>query len=262
MKGWNLISALINFAILAGALFFIGKKIVGKMYRDYCENISSRLKKAENAVLEAEKLDGTVELIRKNGEDSCQRIMDEARAKAEEIKSADVHDAEYERFLTARKVRQEQEEGRALNLLFREINEKAAGRIISKAGEMAQSGEWKALCRTMTEGFANSLSGKIGLTASDRANIISGRAVEVTFTTPEDAGTALKADTEALIKTVLAKEGFENASFTVSYETDVSLLGGARLKLFDTVYDRSLAHMLAKAEKKAGGTGVFIGGRS
>ena len=250
MKGWNLISALINFAILAGALFFIGKKIVGKMYRDYCENISSRLKKAENAVLEAEKLDGTVELIRKNGEDSCQRIMDEARAKAEEIKSADVHDAEYERFLTARKVRQEQEEGRALNLLFREINEKAAGRIISKAGEMAQSGEWKALCRTMTEGFAGSLSGKIGLTASDRANIISGRAVEVTFTTPEDAGTALKADTEAFIKTVLAKEGFENAPFTVSYETDVSLLGGARLKLFDTVYDRSLAHMLAKAEKK------------
>ena len=53
MSGWNIIYGLINFAILAAALFFIGRGIVKKGYRDHREKVKETLARAEESVKNA-----------------------------------------------------------------------------------------------------------------------------------------------------------------------------------------------------------------
>ena len=43
LSGWNIIYGLINFAILAAALYFIGRKLVVRGYRDHREAVEKTL---------------------------------------------------------------------------------------------------------------------------------------------------------------------------------------------------------------------------
>ena len=47
MSGWNIVYGLINFAILAVALYFIGRKLVVKGYRDHREKVERTLARAD-----------------------------------------------------------------------------------------------------------------------------------------------------------------------------------------------------------------------
>ena len=49
MGGWNIFYALINFAVLALGLFFVGKKLVVRMYQSHRENIRQGLESSERA---------------------------------------------------------------------------------------------------------------------------------------------------------------------------------------------------------------------
>ena len=50
MNGWNMIYALINFAILAAGLYFVGKKIVAKMYADHRKAVEEEIEHTARSV--------------------------------------------------------------------------------------------------------------------------------------------------------------------------------------------------------------------
>ena len=84
MSGWNIFYGLINFAILAGALYFIGRKLVANMFRKHREEVSEGLEASEqaakNAPLLLEELPGREEQGRK----ALERIGREAEEAAQQ----------------------------------------------------------------------------------------------------------------------------------------------------------------------------------
>ena len=78
MKGWSLLAAFINFAILAGALYFLGRRLAGKMIGAYRDKVAQSLKEADQTLSDARALlDDAPQRRRKN-----QERLDAVRAKA------------------------------------------------------------------------------------------------------------------------------------------------------------------------------------
>ena len=50
MGGWNIYYGLLNFAILAGALVFIGRKIVVKVIKAHQDKVQSDLKQSAESL--------------------------------------------------------------------------------------------------------------------------------------------------------------------------------------------------------------------
>ena len=53
MSGWSLVYNLINFAILAGVLFLVGRKLVVKALKSHRETIESDLKQSAESLEKA-----------------------------------------------------------------------------------------------------------------------------------------------------------------------------------------------------------------
>ena len=83
MSGWNIFYGLLNFAILAGVLFIIGKKLVPKMLKGRQDQIQGDLEKSAAAAENAGKLLGGIENANAAGERARAEILAAARAAAE-----------------------------------------------------------------------------------------------------------------------------------------------------------------------------------
>ena len=84
MSGWNIVYGLINFAILAAALIFIGRKIVSRAYRDHRAQVEQTLERADEAVKEAQSLLDAIPDAKAAGERACAEILDAAKTAAAE----------------------------------------------------------------------------------------------------------------------------------------------------------------------------------
>ena len=84
MSGWNIVYGLINFAILAVALYFIGRKLVKKGYRDHREGVEKTLAQADESARKAQSLLDALPETKAAGERACGEILDAARLAADE----------------------------------------------------------------------------------------------------------------------------------------------------------------------------------
>ena len=89
MHGWNIIYALINFAILAGGLFLIGRKIVWNAIRAHADQVSGNLQQSAASHENAKKLLEGIEGESAAGEAEREEILHQAEASAEKIRRAE-----------------------------------------------------------------------------------------------------------------------------------------------------------------------------
>ena len=85
MFEWNIFYGLLNFAILAAGLYFVGKKPAAKMYKDYRDKVSGDLERAQEAAANAEKLQDNLEALDAAGRSDCDRIIADAKQQAQEL---------------------------------------------------------------------------------------------------------------------------------------------------------------------------------
>ena len=85
MFEWNIFYGLLNFAILAGGLYFAGRKSAAKMYKDYRDKVSGELERAKEAAANAEKLQDNLEALDAAGRSDCDRIIADAKQQAQEF---------------------------------------------------------------------------------------------------------------------------------------------------------------------------------
>lgn len=84
MGGWNIFYALLNFGILAAALYLLGKKLVVKMYRGHRDKLSRDLKRSADAAAKARELTAGLDELGREGEQECGAIVAEAETRAAE----------------------------------------------------------------------------------------------------------------------------------------------------------------------------------
>ena len=80
MHGWNILYGLINFAILAGGLYFIGRKIVANAIRAHRDKVSGDLEKSAASHENAKVLLDGIEGESAEGAQQVQEILRQAKA--------------------------------------------------------------------------------------------------------------------------------------------------------------------------------------
>ena len=242
MSGWNIFYGLINFAILAGALFFIGRKLVANMFRKHREEVSEGLEASEqaakNAPLLLEELPGREEQGRK----ALERIGREAEEAARQRRELAAKATGAELEALARE--QAGDEERYHRALRRELNARAAEEICEQTARLLQKPEYAAARRGMEERFVSRMEKELRLTAGDRLRLLDGERLTLSLS-------AVERPEQALLERVdraLEKAGIPDAKPDLILNE--SLIGGLVLQVGDTVYDGSLAGLLERARTR------------
>ena len=237
MGGWNIFYGLLNFAILAAALYFIGWKLVVKMFNSRRDRIADELEQAKQAKEKAENIRAGLDKARAGGDaqgeaiiakakETAERSSEEAR-RADEKSAADIaagarSDAEqidYE--------------------LRRKLTNAAAGEITEAAAQLMSAPEYGERRAALTEKFVAELKDAIQVTPADKVRLYETGEVSAVLWSEQP----LEQTTVDEIRDII-EQAFDDDEVNIETDVDTSLIGGLRLQVGDTVYDGSLAHRL------------------
>ena len=242
MSGWSILTALINFAILAAGLLFIGRKVVAGLIGGHRESVTEALSGAERARENADALRAGIP-----GEDAAAaRALEELHAETQQQLESVRGSAqragqeELER-LALQQERDRQQQRRALRA---EANAAASGEIVSEAAELLADPALAAAKAQLCERFTARLEKEIRLTDGDRMRMAEEGGVAAEILSAQ----SLPEEILSRIEAAVLRAGAE----LVQLDTGVNeeLLGGYVFKLGDTVYDGSLLSMLARARAR------------
>ncbi len=240
MSGWNILYGLINFVILAGGLFLVGRKIVRNMLEKHRDEVQKGLEDSEQAAENAGKL--LQELPEKDarGRKAVARIAEEAEEAARQRRAISAQAADKELAALTRDAAGEDE--RYLRSLRRDLNAQAAEEICEQTAALLQKPEYAAARGRLDERFAERMEQELTLTAGDRLRLLEGGSLTLTLSAVEKPAEEVMARLARCLK----KAGIEQKPELVLNE---SLIGGLVLQVGDTVYDGSLAGLLERARK-------------
>ena len=183
MSGWNILYGLINFAILAGGLFLVGRKIVRNMLEKHRDEVQKGLTDSEQAAENAEKL--LQELPEKDAEsrNAVARIGQEAEEAARQRRAISAQTTDKELAALARDSAGDEERYR--RSLRRDLNAQAAEEICEKAALLLQKPEYAAARRKLDERFVRRMEQELTLTAGDRLRLLEGGSLTLTLSAVE-----------------------------------------------------------------------------
>ena len=246
MSGWNIVYGLINFAILAVALYFIGRKLVVKGYRDHREKVERTLARADETVVEAKNLLDAIPDAKAAGERACGEILTAAKAAAEENSRL------AREKLAAEEERLAAENDKTLRLaradLRRELGDEAAAGIGEAAAALLTQESYApqraALCERQIDAFAadyRPYPGELECFADEgRARI----AVRFAEKTDEAAAKRIERAVAAAVEKSLGRA----LPTEMNVSVDPALIGGVKIEIGDTVFDGSLEGQLRRAK--------------
>jgi F-type H+-transporting ATPase subunit alpha len=247
MSGWNIVYGLINFAILAAALYLIGRGIVSKGYREHRDRVQKTIARTEGTAKGAQSLLEAIPDIRAEGERACGEILSAAKAEAEEnSRRAREKDA-------AEASRLDEENQKVLRRtradLRRELGGETAESVTDAAAAlMAQESyapQRSALCRRQIDRFVAEYRPYPGELESFAER---GEArIKVRFAEKTDEESAKRIE-RAVADGIVAACGKKIAT-QMSVGVDPALIGGVTIEIGDTVFDGSLAGALRRAKQ-------------
>ena len=240
MSGWNIVYGLINFAILAGGLFLVGRKIVRNMLEKHRDEVQKGLTDSEQAADNAEKLMRELPEKDEQGRKAVARIAQEAEEAARQRRAISAQATDKELAALARDSAGDEERYR--RSLRRDLNAQAAEEICEQTALLLQKPDYAAARRKLDERFVRRMERELKLTAGDRLRLLEGGSLTLTLSAVEKPAEEVL---ERLTR-CLKKAGIEQEPELVLNE---SLIGGLVLQVGDTVYDGSLAGLLERARK-------------
>ena len=236
MGGWNIVYALINFAILVFVLVKFGKKMVVNMINGNRQQISDALDAAKAAGENAQHITETLADIRAEGQAQSQEIVSQARERSAQSLS---QSAQARQELAESRRKQTRQDALSMkHQVLGQLRDEKAADILAEAGELLKGADYAQARRAMPARFLTALEEKLALTDSDRARLRWGEGLKATLTGAEEIDPEIAGQVRALVE--------RKAGTSVDFETrtEESLIGGLRLQLGDTVYDGSLSYML------------------
>ena len=243
---YTLLYGLINFAILAVGLYLVGKKLVPKIFGGRRDQVVEQLKAADEAQENAKELLAGIETANRKGEEDCAGILNAARTSAEaETRRAEAADQKAAEDLNAdnEKALQYQTKS-ARTALTRDTMEE----VITQAAVLLADEKYADARARMTERLIDRAEKKLRITRGDlmafqEKGFIPVEMHGVTETPEKDIVRVKAAILNALRE---AGETATEDQIRITTGADESLIGGAYLKVGDTVYDSTLKGMLQR----------------
>lgn len=252
MGGWNIFYALLNFGILAAALYLLGKKLVVKMYRGHRDKLSRDLKRSADAAAKARELTSGLDELGREGEQECGAIVAEAETRAAENREeAEKACAEA---LARIEMENQEERERLCGEIRRELNHRAGAELAAAAGELLR-GENRAEARErLAADFPQRFSRVFRLSRTELDRISAAGELDVCLKTAEVLPVEEMVRLSGIVLEKLQEQGLciPESSLHLKARTDPALIGGVFLQIGDTVFDGTLLGMLRRAEKRIG----------
>ena len=239
MSGWNIFYGLINFAILAGALFLIGRKMVKGIFGRHRDEVAQGLEQSEKAAETARELLQELPQISAEGEAALAQIGREGEEALQRSRERAAEESAAELMELRRSAAGE--ETRYQRALRREQNARAAEDICTKAALLLQKPEYAAARWGLAVRFVERMERELKLTDGDRMALLEGESLTLQLSAAETPEGALL---ERLCR-ALSAAGLPGRRPEVN--VNESLIGGLVLQVGDTVYDGSLAGLLERA---------------
>lgn len=241
MGGWNILYALINFAILIAGLFFFGRGIAGKMYNGHRDKIAEDLERSAQAAENAAALTKATEQLRIDGEKECRAISDSAVEPGAEETELDLSEK------VESGIRLEKQQ-----LLFdqrRRLNRAAADRLSALAEQMLGDPRWDDACRRFEKSYAAKLGKVFTLSAGELAKLRAQGELKVCLSTARPVDADLLPELERVIIDSLNSAGMSVSQGDIHVDTrvDSALIAGLSIQIGDTVFDGTVRNMLERA---------------
>ena len=237
MGGWNIFYGLLNFAILAAALYFIGWKLVVKMFKSRRDRIADELEQAKQAKEKAENIRAGLDKARAEGDAQGEAIIAKAKETAERSSEETRRADEKSAADIAAGARSDAEQ--IDYELSRKLTNAAAGEITEAAAQLMSAPEYGERRAALTEKFVAELKDAIQVTPADKVRLYETDEVSAVLWSEQP----LEQTTVDEIRDIIA-QAFDDDEVNIETDVDTSLIGGLRLQVGDTVYDGSLAHRL------------------
>ena len=241
MFEWNIFYGLLNFAILAAGLYFVGKKPAAKMYKDYRDKVSGDLERAKEAAANAEKLHGSLDELDAAGKSDCDRIIADAKQQAQELSGAAKSENE--------RLRQNAQADSASSYeqmcfdMQKRFNAEAAQELTDAAADILRGSSAESR-RALIARFIEELPAKLEIQPSDRVKIATGEKLSVTISGGEELSAA---DAEKIGKIIEDKYGHDAVDIRV--ERNDAAIGGVCVSVGDSQYNATLQHQLSRVKK-------------
>ena len=246
----KLVYAIINFLILAVALYFIGRKMVVRKFRERKERIAQELERAQQAHEDAERAAAEIAAAQADAAAQSEALLDGARRQAQRGSEAAAAHRQAEADMVLYNA------GQSEQYLREEMYDGVRAGAIRKAAELTRGvvaqPEFAHARQTLTEQFLQQVGDLLTATPSDELKIQSAQALGITVTTAEALSDAEQQALRAILhEKLLPAGGDDTAIRDVTFAVDANVLGGVRLRVGDTVYDDTLSHQLDRLTQDA-----------
>ena len=233
--------AVINFAILAGGLFFILRKMVARMLKERKDKIEQELKTASQAQNIA--LQAAIEI------EKAQRVAFERESV---LLSDTQHQVEADTAATEKQAKEEAAavkanavlaENQLRHTMQTQVEQELVCRVVEKTGEVLKQKNFASRRKALNGQFVQEIKALVSAMPSDVLAMNEGKAVNVTVTSAEALSAAEKNELTAFLQEIFP-------AADISTAVDAELIGGVLLRIGDTVYDGTLAHRLEQLAQK------------
>ena len=252
----DILFAIANFLILFGALFFITRKMISRMFRERKEKIAGELDKAKKAEESAAALENQVNRDNELARQQEKQLLEDTQRQVEKNRVCAAGDSQAAANVLRQSAAERERQLRAI--MHEEVSAQVVRQVAEETGKTLRKDEYAARRAALADAFIEKTGKMVTARPSDILTLAAGRKLVVTATGAEPL---TEAQTEKLRRTLTdvfaaaCRAAGEDAPcgeiIDLYSETDESVIAGMRLRVGDTVYDGSAARCLERLVHRA-----------
>ena len=252
----DILFAIANFLILFGALFFITRKRISRMFRERKEKIAGELDKAKKAEENAAALENQVNRDNELARQQEKQLLEDTQRQVEKNRVCAADNSQKAANVLRQSAVERERQLRAI--MHEEVSAQIVRQVAEETGKTLRKDEYAARRTALADAFIEKTGKMVTARPSDILTLAAGRKLAVTATGAEPL---TEAQTEKLRRTLTdvfaaaCRAAGEDAPcgeiIDLYSETDESVIAGMRLRVGDTVYDGSAARCLERLVHRA-----------
>ena len=248
--------AVINFVILFGALFFITRKMIARMFKERRDKIAAALDEAKAAEDSAAALESRIEKDKEQAQQREDELLAGTRRQVEEnsVSAAESSQEAANVLRQSAAVREQQ----LRSIMQEEVSAQVLRQVAEATGKALQKDEYALRRKALVDDFIQNMDHSVSAQPSDLLTLSEGKKLAVTVAAaqplPEEELASLRQKLTAIFAAACKEAGEDVPAgelIDLRSEVDESLVAGVRLRVGDTVYDGSALHRLERLVRDA-----------
>ena len=248
--------AVINFVILFGALFFITRKMIARMFKERRDKIAAALDEAKAAEDSAAALESRIEKDKEQAQQQEDELLAGTRRQVEEnsVSAAESSQEAANVLRQSAAVREQQ----LRSIMQEEVSAQVLRQVVEATGKALQKDEYALRRKALVDDFIQNIDHSVSAQPSDLLTLSEGKKLAVTVAAaqplPEEELASLRQKLTEIFAAACKEAGEDVPAgelIDLRSEVDESLVAGVRLRVGDTVYDGSALHRLERLVRDA-----------